>query len=68
MTHEVTHSADNGLGHIFRIVPEKDMKTLYIKWPGMPGTLAKYRVKPIQYLGHVIGHEGQNSLLSTLIR
>lgn len=44
------------------------MKNLYIKWPCMPGTLAKYRVKPLQYLSHVIGHEGQNSLLSTLIR
>jgi len=33
----------------------------------LPETLSKNKTKPVNYLSHVIGHEGPNSLLSTLI-
>lgn len=68
LRNEETFSLDNGLGHIFRLVPEKDLKQMSICWPMMPETLSKSQTKPVNYLSHVIGHEGPNSLLSTLIK
>lgn len=55
------------LGKIFRIVPHKDIRRLDIKWI-LPPTKHLYRVKPGEFISHIIGHEGPNSLLSYLIR
>jgi secreted Zn-dependent insulinase-like peptidase len=56
-----------GLGHLYMIVPEKDIKTLEILWPDLPESKSKYLSEPLGYISHVLGHEGPNSLVSTLI-
>ncbi len=50
------------------MVPEKDNKLLKITWPEMPSASGKWRSKPLNYISHVVGHEGPNSLLSELIK
>ena len=35
-----------------------------VMWPELPEQANKWRSKPLEYLSHVIGHEGPNSLLS----
>jgi len=49
-------------------VPEKDLKQLKITWPELPPAAHKWDSKPLNYISHVIGHEGPNSLLSELIK
>lgn len=34
----------------------------------MPSATEKWRSKPLNYISHVVGHEGPNSLLSELIK
>ena len=53
---------------MFKVVPVKDITKLILEWPDLPETHSKWRCKPLSYLGHVIGHEGPNSLLSELTR
>lgn len=65
---EITFNQENGLGHIFKIIPLKDVKSLSIVWPIMPEFQSKWMHKPQYYITHVIGHEGPNSLLSELIK
>jgi insulysin len=67
-SNEVTFCSENGLGHIYFVVPEKDNKQLKITWPEMPSAANKWRSKPLSYISHVLGHEGPNSLLSELIK
>jgi len=67
-TNEVTFCNENGLGHIYYVVPEKDIKLLKIAWPELPAASHKWQSKPLNYITHVIGHEGPNSLLSELIK
>ena len=38
-----------------------------IEWPMLPESQIHIQTKPVSYLSHVLGHEGPNSLLSTLI-
>ena len=47
------------------IQPEKQQRTLSIAFP-TGDELAVYRQKPLQYIGNILGHEGQGSLLSWL--
>lgn len=47
------------------IIPEKETRTLELNFP-IPDTASAYRSKPTQYLGHLLGHEGEGSLLSFL--
>jgi insulysin len=58
---------EDKLGKIFKVVPHKDIRKLDIKWV-LPPTKQLYRVKPGEWISHVVGHEGPNSLLSYLIR
>lgn len=51
-----------------KIVPIKDVRSLSIDWPMMPSTKPYWDANPLDYLSHVIGHEGKNSMLSELIR
>ena len=67
-SNEKIYDSENGLGHVIKIVPEKDLKSLSITWPDLPETTSKYKTKPGHYIGHVVGHEGPNSLISTLIK
>jgi insulysin len=47
------------------IKPEKDIRRLSLVFP-IPSSDAYYRQKPLQYLGNLLGHEGEGSLLSVL--
>ena len=37
-------------------------------WPSLPYSQHEYRTQPLKYLSHLFGHEGENSLLSWLMR
>ena len=49
-------------------VPVKESKLLTIKWPKLPSVKNYWNGNPLLYLSNAIGHEGENSLLSELIR
>lgn len=49
-------------------MPLKATKVFSIKWEGFPSNFKDGPGNPLNYIGHVIGHEGKNSLLSCLIR
>ena len=59
---------ETSLGHIIKFVPNKDSKLMTIKWPNMPPIRDMWNGSPLQYLSHSLGDEGENSLLSELIR
>jgi len=67
-TDEVIFNHENGLGHFLRIVPQKDIRVLKLKWPTLPPFREHWRVKPFRYITEVIGSESKNSLLSELIK
>ena len=48
-----------------RVVSVKDTKSLRILW-GVPNITKMFEYKPEGYIAHLLGHEGQNSLLSCL--
>lgn len=54
------------LGNIFKFVPIKDKDMLTLCWV-LPLTQKEFKTRPMQYWSHIIGHEGENSLLSYLI-
>ena len=64
---EVCFDKEHSFGKIFKIVPDKPLKQLTMKWI-LPGQMTNDHHKSCQYLSHVIGHEGPNSLLSQLIK
>ena len=53
------------LGRHFRVLPVKDFSSLTLSWP-LPSIQPQYRSKPFRYVSHVLGHEGEGSLLSLL--
>ena len=65
---------NNTLGHIIRYLPGKASTMLSIKWPrllhqGRPLSVKEHwEGSPLSYLGHLIGDEGEGSLLSELIK
>lgn len=50
---------------IYHVVPVKDLCQLDITW-ALPSLKNKYRTKPQHFLSHLLGDEGQGSLLSYL--
>ncbi|MYM65043.1 insulinase family protein [Pseudomaricurvus sp. HS19] len=48
-----------------QIKPVKEERRLTLAFP-VPPTQRYYREKPLQYIGSIVGHEGQGSLLSLL--
>ncbi|EDO37735.1 predicted protein [Nematostella vectensis] len=50
---------------LFKVVPVKDMKNLNLMFP-IPDMSKYYHFKPSHYISHLIGHEGEGSLLSEL--
>lgn len=64
--HETPFDETN-LGHIYKVIPNKDIKRLSISWI-LPYSEEKWRSKPNNYITHLLGHEGPNSLLSHLIK
>lgn len=49
------------------ITPVQDIRQLSIVWT-IPDLRNKYQSSPAQYISHLIGHEGEGSLLSELKR
>ena len=64
---EVVFNKEHSFGRIFKVIPEKQLKSLALKWL-LPGKDPRDRRKSTTYLSHIIGHEGPNSLLSQLIK
>jgi len=50
-----------------KIKPEKTVRTLSVAFP-VDDPLQFYQQKPVYYLGNILGHEGEGSLLSYLKR
>ena len=59
---------DISKGCVLKYIPLKATKLFSIKWEGFDSTFKKGPGNALTYLGHVIGHEGKNSLLSFLIK
>jgi insulysin len=53
------------LGKIVRYVPVQDEDKLVMFWI-LPLCQNEWKSKPLDYFSHLIGHEGENSLLSYL--
>lgn len=53
------------MNKIYRIVPIKKLHKLVLTWQ-LPSTMAAYKTKPLNFLGHLIGYEGPGSILSAL--
>jgi len=53
------------LGQIAKFQPVKDKDTIELYWV-LPHMQAEYKAGPLSYFSHLIGHEGENSLLSYL--
>ena len=51
------------LGKIFRIVPLRDRHKLVMNWP-LPCQAQHWKGKPYDFISHLMGHEGEGSLLS----
>ncbi len=47
------------------IKPERELKKLHLNF-SMPHQLINYHNKPLSYIGYLLGHEGEGSLLSHL--
>jgi len=62
------HDDETALGHFLKMVPNKDLKSYEITWPQLPPVSKHWRCRALNYISHCIGHEGENSLLSELIR
>ena len=67
-SNEDTFVHENGLGHFLYIVPQKDIRTLKVKWPCLKSFKHSWKSKPFRYITEVIGSESKNSLLSELIK
>ncbi|CAN0462922.1 unnamed protein product, partial [Scytosiphon promiscuus] len=53
------------LGRVFRVQPVKDVHRLHVTWQ-LREHHSLYKTKPSEYIGHLIGHEGEGSILSLL--
>lgn len=53
------------LPKLVELKPEKDTRSLVVTFP-IPEVTPEWKTKPDQYLGNILGHEGQGSLLSLL--
>ena len=58
---------ENSYGHLFKVVPNKNIKSLRMLW-NLPPSKEMWREKPNSYIAHILGHEGPHSLLSQIIR
>jgi insulysin len=65
---DIMYDSDTALGHLIKIAPVKDIRKIEIKWPMLPDSRHYWNGDPLDYISHLIGHEGKTSLLSELIR
>ncbi|RLN68704.1 hypothetical protein BBJ28_00019466 [Nothophytophthora sp. Chile5] len=52
---------------LLRVVPVGEQRTMRMYWM-LPPMISSYRQKPWQYVAHLLGHEGPDSVTSTLKR
>lgn len=52
-------------GSLFQIRPVKRTHKLHLAWQ-LPPLVAKYRTKPYSVISHLLGHEGDGSILAYL--
>jgi len=57
-TKEVLFDSETGLGHLYKIIPLKDIRQLQIKFPLLADTRGDWESKPTSYLSSIFGHEG----------
>ncbi len=50
---------------VCRIIPVKDKHTITLTFQ-IPGQSSNWRSKPVDYIAHLLGHEGKGSILSCL--
>ena len=60
---EEVFNEEHSFGRIYKIIPNKLMKSIILRWMLPPTPLFNVK-KSNRYLSNVIGHEGPNSLLS----
>lgn len=53
------------MGQLSRFRPIKDKSILELYWV-LPYVEKEYKTRPLHYFSHLLGHEGENSLLSYL--
>ena len=53
------------MGQVAKYQPVKDKDVLELYWT-LPYLQSEYKSNPLSYFSHLIGHEGENSLLSYL--
>lgn len=56
----------NFIGKLIKVIPVKDKRTLELTW-FLDDQTKLYRNPPSRYVSHLLGHEGEGSLLSFLI-
>ncbi|CAK9006197.1 unnamed protein product [Durusdinium trenchii] len=56
---------DSILPSLLRMRPVQELQKLHFTWQ-LPATQQDYRSQPLNYLGHLVGHEGAGSLQSFL--
>ncbi len=64
-TVSVAYASELTTGHQVEIQPVKDLRKLQLTFP-LPSSDADYRIKPLSYIAHLIGYEGEHSLMMTL--
>jgi secreted Zn-dependent insulinase-like peptidase len=55
------------LQHAFHVVPVKDNHHLFVNWT-LPSLSQHWHSTPSSYVSSLLGHEGEGSLLSALMR
>jgi len=62
---EIECYPEDRLGKLIKMVPVQDKNELKFYWT-LPYYEREWHSKPLNYFSHLIGHEGENSLLSYL--
>jgi len=58
---------EHSFGRIFKVIPAAHVRQISMIWK-MPASAPSWRSKSPQYMSHVFGHEGPNSLFSLLVK
>jgi len=65
---EVDPFTSDNLGMLYKIVPVKSKDEMTINWYFKEAKGQNYKSEPMSYISNLLGHEGPNSLLSSLIK
>jgi insulysin len=64
-TFEGHPSGADQIHRLTRVKPVRDLRYVEIVFP-LPETQSLYKIKPMSYFSHLVGHEGEGSILSSL--